>query len=180
MKDIPNIGQFAEATANRDAIHIAVAPVEAIEQLAPGQRVRLKDGKAELCEHKHEAVGVVDPYLDAMVNRGQRFWLFLFPGSVTSMRHEWTHRAFVANPPAGLPTPSEMWLREFAGRVGHDYERVLKAAGTALDRGGAWAGDEDDQERYNNEKVNLLIHAALVLGKTPPADPEDVYFSCAC
>lgn len=91
----PNLGQIPDESAKRDAVHIAVAPVTALHYLDPGERVRLtKDGKAESSPRSQEAIGIVDPYLHGPVLEGQRFWLFLFPNSVTSLRHVWTHPAF--------------------------------------------------------------------------------------
>src|SRR4029077_11817181 len=81
----------------RDAIHIAVAPVTAAVRLAPGQHVGLvREDNVEwvgLCDH---AIGVVDPFLAEAVEPGQRFWLFLYPGTITGLRHVWTHPAFTA------------------------------------------------------------------------------------
>ena len=92
----PRLGQLIDdGDRRRDAIHIAVAPVTAAEQLAPGQHVGfVQDGNLELVGASAHAIGIVDPYLTEAVEPGQRFWLFLYPGTVTSLRHIWTHPTF--------------------------------------------------------------------------------------
>ena len=94
----PALGQLiTDGDRRRDAIHIAVAPVVASARLMPGQHVGLvRDGSVELvgpCEHN---LGIVDPFLSAPVEEGQRFWLFLYPGTITGLRHVWTHPDFAA------------------------------------------------------------------------------------
>lgn len=97
----PNLGQLCDEQARRDAIHIAVAPVEAFSDLHPGDHVAIEqDGKAHLrCPSEGDKVGIVDPFLLAPVLKGERFWLFLYPGTVTSLRHVWTHPAFTIKVP---------------------------------------------------------------------------------
>jgi len=92
----PQLGQLIEdGDRRRDAIHIAVAPLTAVERLAPGQHVGLvRDDDSELVGPCERAIGVVDPFLTAAVEPGQRFWLFLYPGTITGLRHVWTHPAF--------------------------------------------------------------------------------------
>jgi hypothetical protein len=85
------MGRLITGDAGRDAVHVAIAPTTAPCELRPGQHVDAH-GNPEgpgACP-----VGVVDPFLHDPVRPGERFWLFLYPNSVTSLRHEWTHPAY--------------------------------------------------------------------------------------
>lgn len=87
----PTIGRLVSGDAGRDAVHVAVAPVTAPCELQPGQHV---DPRGNPEGSGVAPVGIVDPFLREPVRPGQRFWLFLYPNTVTSLRHEWTHPAF--------------------------------------------------------------------------------------
>lgn len=67
--------------AKRDAVHIAVIPQvnTTAQALFPSMRV---------------PGGIVDPFLTVPVNPGERYWLWMTPGSVTSLRHAWDHDLF--------------------------------------------------------------------------------------
>lgn len=95
MKDVPEVGKLLDASiVKRDAIHVAVAPLEAAMDLKPGEHVGLTDeGRAVAGV---ETIGIVDPFLEATVKEGERFYLFLYPGTITSLHHVWTAPAFEA------------------------------------------------------------------------------------
>lgn len=109
----------------RDAVHVAVIPAVAGERLDPGMRVGLdRNGAYIECVNGVDLVGLVDPFLPNAVKRGERFWLFLLPGTVTSLRHHWQHPAFAATIPADDPGPPPVKLPErFIDRVNNLPER---------------------------------------------------------
>ena len=93
----PTVGKLLDSTAGRDAIHFALAPVVAAERLLPCQRVQLDDAGRAVAGP--ESIGLVDPFLTAAVQPGERFWLFLYPGTITALRHVWVHPAFAPKVP---------------------------------------------------------------------------------
>lgn len=99
----PRLGYLIDDEEHRrDAIHIAVAPVIAGCLLNPGDAVGLigPAGDMELVGPAgNHNIGIVDPFLTAGVQPGQRFWLFLFPNTITGLRHVWQHPAFKVKPP---------------------------------------------------------------------------------
>jgi hypothetical protein len=103
----PSLGRLiTDGDRRRDAIHVAVAPVTAAERLAPGQHVGfVHAGDTELVGAVTTTIGVVDPFLREEVQPGQRFWLFMYPNTVTSLRHVWTHPAFAPRVP-GTAAPA--------------------------------------------------------------------------
>lgn len=95
------LGQLLDSTATRDAIHIAIAPVIAAHSLVPGAHVGLNEKGEAL--YTASPIGIVDPFLAAMVKAGERFYLCLYQQTVTDLRHHWQHPAF--NVSAQRPTP---------------------------------------------------------------------------
>lgn len=137
MSDL-NLGHIIkpEEQVDRDAIHVAVAPAIANEDLNPGDHVGLlfgnRAGKNASC-----SIGIVDPYLRVIVKEGDRFWLFLYPKTITNLRHHWTHPAFEAVEPATpRRSPSEQWLHEFAESNDIGYRTLMEGAA-------AWVRSQD-------------------------------------
>jgi len=108
------IGRLIAGDEGRDAVHVAIAPTAAPCELLPGQHVD-QHGKPE--GPGVVPVGIVDPFLRAPVRPGQRFWLLLYPNSVTSLRHEWTHAAFPTNSPVEVNQAIKEYLDQRKPRV---------------------------------------------------------------
>ncbi len=187
------LGKLIEGDAGRDAIHIAVAPVIAGVKLMPGDHIGFSDGGTEtVAANVSKRIGIVDPFLPKAVQPGERFFMFLYPNTITALRHVWTHPAFAAEDArVGNKEASEAWLRAFVERSNcPEYETVIAAAvGAALPSN----GDDDD---YNSASIRdgylhfsgrdasgeippeFWDHVAVVTGKKITKRPE--YFSCSC
>lgn len=110
-----NLGEILPAkTSGRDAIHIAIAPVMAGEHLEPGDHVGFIGSDRTMAyrrstlvlEDGNETLGIVDPFLKEEVRPGQKFYMCLYPRTITTLRHQWSHPAWVpvAPPPAFFQT----------------------------------------------------------------------------
>lgn len=181
------IGKIITTPRQRDAVHIAVAPMVAAELLKPGTHVGVgKDGRATR-NMRATRIGIVDPFLTKHVKEGEEFYVCLYPGSVESIRHHWTHPAFV-DEDQSTPDPriaSEAWLRQFAEEMETSYPRLMEIAEAANDGTGEWDGNvlhysgHDTPDRGYNDIQGFWYHWSVVTGKTP-SDHTRTFFSCAC
>lgn len=91
----PAVGRLLSGTEGRDAIHFALAPVRAQCRLVAGEHVGVRfDDGVYWARPDWDNVGIVDPFLREPVPAGEWCWLFLYPGTITDLRHVWRHRAF--------------------------------------------------------------------------------------
>jgi len=177
----------------RDAIHIAVIPVKARERLRPGMHVSiLHDGtNAEAygdVAGSTTAVGIVDPFLPKTVEIGQTFWLCLYQGQVTTLRHEWTHPAFPAVDKVDQQSrddraASEEWLRNYASTKIKIYEEdsdvAYKTFLEELKRNEIyWYGTDGSNVGDLEDADELKRHAEIVLGRK--IDFGEFSFHCGC
>lgn len=192
------LGKLAPDDAGRDAVHIAVIPVLAAHALQPGETVGWSDATKTTVGlgSEESSLGVVDPFLTKTVKKGQRFWLFLFPQTISSLRHVWQHPEFPDEfPPAGTVADeeraaSEQWLRQFcASSDCPDYETVMQLIRGKLPTDYPEyysSGGYIDHEymHFNGRDAHGAIpplfwhHVEKVLGRR--VDLRPTTFSCSC
>lgn len=177
------LGQLIEDGGERDAIHIAVAPVVADTRLKPGEHIGfVRDGDTSLVGRAETCIGIVDPFLKKEVRNGDSFFMFLYPNTITSLKHHWTHPAF----PAHVTTmksdkdASEAWLRAFVESADcPGYETVIAAAINGGDQ--SW-NDEylhfDGRDAHGEIPPEFWHHVEVVTGEKITKRPA--YFSCSC
>jgi hypothetical protein len=178
---LETLGQLIEEDETRDAVHIAVIPAVADQVLYPSQRVAYDSGLARV-EGKH--VGIVDPFLDLpRLHPDDRFWLFLFPRSITGLRHIWTHPDIpekVLERAIRTTNASEEIIRQHYCNE-FDYDTVMEAAEDFAKTGGfhyigmelAYATDFD---------TTFWTAFTDITGIPKPAGDEctSYFFRCAC
>jgi hypothetical protein len=157
----------------RDAVHVAVIVRVAKETLQPGQNVSAEGTIFG------EPMGIVDPFLKQPVEPGQRFWMFLYPRSITGLAHVWSHPAFPTEASATDKSRSEHWLRDYASANGPSYYTLMRSIEDVFEYGGdeyIHIGGEDAHGAIPDE---LWHHAEIVLGKKLTGE-RPKYFTCSC
>lgn len=178
------IGKLIDGRGDPDAIHIATMPVTAAETLKPGQHIGFAAGGYMVTATPPEPyvlIGIVDPFLAEDVTKGQRFFMFLYPNTITGLRHVWTHPA-VSKDGMGVGTASERWLRDFANEVDADYHEMMQVAASHCDTKERWGGDyliDGGKWEGQTTPVEFWEHFHNVTGKKPKNGPHGI-FSCSC
>lgn len=183
---LATLGTIIGAGEKRDAIHLAVEPVIAGHDLMPGNHVTIKGGVA-VNATVGQGLGIVDPFISGLIEKGERFWLVVYPRQITSLRHVWEHPSFpasgetdVVSKPRDRET-SEQWLRNFVATSDcPNYETLIAGA---ISPSHTW---DDEYLHFNDVDAHGEIppefwdHVEVVTGVTIPADRRAKYFSCYC
>jgi len=191
MDRVPKLGQLITEDQYRDAVHIAVAPVVAGMTLKPGAHIGFTDnGDAyTVVTNAKKLIGIVDPFLhEKAVYEGDRFYMFLYPNTINSLRHEWTHPEFEKEDDLAKLEPTlyklkgavaeEKWVTDFAENMGSTYEEIMAgadeylASGDYLVRGGTFEGYHIPDEFWDKYEV---IKRTKVLN-----DERGSFLSCSC
>ncbi len=190
MKDATaTIGTLLTENMERDAIHVAVIQAKSSRWLSPGEPVTLEDGYAYPCK-RGEGIGIVDPFLTQKVKREERCWILLYPRTITSLRHVWTHPDIPEEEnwkTTEKKEASEKWMRDFCDRTDcPDYEDLLEILkGEARNWTGYGASSIEEwgfviRGGYAHGEIppEFWDHAEVLTGKKFSIRPE--YFTCSC
>jgi hypothetical protein len=180
---LETLGTIIQPGQGRDAIHLAVEPVQAAIDLYPGQHVGLIDGKAGVVK---KPLGIVDPFLNNKVLKGSWFWLVVYPRQITSLRHVWSHPDFpeaeVATISPSSKAASEAWLRDFCANADcPGYDDVMEVI-TKGRYGSSYIDGEyihfNGSDAHGEIPPEFWTHVEIVTGKRFFQPPT--YFSCSC
>lgn len=147
---VATIGMLIPEDAGRDAIHLATEPVIAGERLHAGQHIGfLPDGTVGT--RATELLGIVDPFLTADIFPGNRFWLVVYPRTITSLRHVWTHPSFKSDElSAKVQEPSPY-------RVPNDIDASRSWVNN-------WLGNADAPSMTVDDLVNIMNGGTVSYG----------------
>lgn len=190
------LGKLITKQEHRDATHIAICPVIAREKLKPGQHVLLVEGSTmEVVGSETKAavglpIGIVDPFLKQTVQPGQSFWLFLYPNTVTSLRHEWEHPLFKQQTEEDRAVSklekqkkeAVEWLTNFAYKLEMSYDDLMSAAETYIKTNEYYCLEFDTPGFVYDEAKEMWGHIATATTNPfdIPNDREETFFRCAC
>lgn len=189
-----NLGKLlGPGEGSRDAIHIAIAPVIAEDILYPGQEIGLNGGNMASIE-ADKMIGIVDPFLKHSVPKGERFWLFLFPNTITSLHHVWEHPSFqpctmthyvladdtIHTTSNDSVAAAKDWIAKFAERMEITYDGLMRVAHLFVEcRHYEYMNSELYKDCWD-QFPEFWKHYATVIGKEINVHDEDVPFTCAC
>lgn len=174
---LETLGTIIDHTASRDAIHLAVEPCIAGETLSPGEDIGIVDGLAMV--HTTKPLGIVDPFLKAPVKKGERFWLIIYPRTITSLRHVWEHPSFESNrDKEDELRESEKWLINFCESNNlPEYPDVISAV-LGQDLGTSSSVHFSGRDASGEIPDEFWDHMERITGIKYNERPT--YFSCSC
>jgi hypothetical protein len=197
-----HIGSIINEPQQRDAVHMAIVPVTAMERLYPGTHVGIvqtgevpKDSDgivADALDHGLKGIGIVDPFLRNPVQKGERFWLFLYPGSIISLRHDWEHPSFhprefsekATRQVTGreklteCQTSARIWLERYAKSIDVSFEELMEATKDFLENDEYW----NQGPKFESEQLpdDFWAYWEAFTNTTVKDFKKYSFFSCSC
>ena len=201
---LDTLGMIIGPNEKRDAIHLAVENVVASQWMEPGDHINFVfDSKVHVeVVEKGKGIGIVDPFLSGPVEKGQRFWLVVYPREITSLRHVWSHPAFddeIQGEPVAETADdgriefikeldgtnqARRWIEAYADDLGLGYDELMDAAANWIgSHDGKWGGEYLNRgELLDGESTSpeFWDHYQVVTGEVVPSSTRGSFFTCSC
>jgi len=178
---VTKVGVFLNAGEGvRDAIHCAITPVIADDlESFPGEHVGIKDGNRISREYLPK-VGIIDPFLVGRVYKNNEVYLFVYPGTITSLTHYWEHPAFkptVAVSLEAVKARATEWMHWFAAQVGVTYDEVIAACNDVSEGGPGHILPYDTPDAADKYRAEMWANFEIITGVVvDPSDKNDAAF----
>ena len=176
----------------RDAVHVAVIAVTAGQYITPGSHVGFRSpsdaGEDREVFYDGEPIGIADPFIGDLIPAGARFWLYLYPRTITGLSHRWSHPAFDADSQATFCTSpaqrlaSERWIRnwiEERGGIIPRYEVLMAEAEQAFEPGYSANELYFAENASGDIPAEFWSHVEIIFGKRLQGTRPG-YFRCSC
>jgi hypothetical protein len=173
------VGRPVPEGVGRDAVHIAMVPVVTAQILSPGEHVGWVDKHEMTVGRVAQPLGIIDPYLRGSVRPHTRVFLFLYPQTITSLKHVWQHPEFpdevkvvekvveVEKIP-GDPAESEKWLRKFCKDEHLQFDLLMEAVSSPDGRAFEKHGDDGwDTDGYSCDDGYITSYGRDAYGTIP-------------
>lgn len=173
MSDV-QLGRLAPKGVDRDATHVAVVPMVAATEMEPGTHCGLVgDGQAGLTD-PDKYVGIVDPFLPHNVRKGERFYLCLYPRTVTGLRHHYLHPALDGD----SMVTSRDWIEKWAASNNIAYDELIYHAGEWVKFEAYWC----EGGRFEGQQLpdEFWEHYDRVTETQTPEERRERFFTCSC
>lgn len=172
------LGMTPPEDADRDATHVATVPMIADEDMRPGAHCGIiSEGRAG---PSAKPIGIVDPFLPKSVKAGERFYLCLYPRSVTGLRHHYLHPALDGD----SRKTSMKAIDDIADDLGVDRDELLSHADSwvASKRDDGWGSYWVDGGRFEGVYLpdDFWPHYEIVRNTKVDKEHRGNFFSCSC
>lgn len=163
----------------RDAVHIAICPAIAWAKLKPGQHVGFMDKAKNTWGPSTKNLGVVSPFLTKDLARDEKFWVLLYPDTISSLRHVWSHTEFPEEIPAQkVKSEAVLAIEQIARRLDVEYDELMDAAKRYVVYGDYWS--EGGKFEGVQLPYDFWEHYEEVTSTHVDEDDKHSFFSCSC
>ncbi len=185
---LETFGTVFDTDMPRDAVHVACISGQAQERLQPGQHVGYKNGVITTVGDK---IGIIDPFIIGPIKFGERCWIFIYPRTVTGLRHAWEHPDIKSkesdveedpkwdpSKPWESPAGAAEYIAREAINVGVSVPRLMDGARNWITTGqGMYMGE---REEWLMDEEKFWKAYETVSGQKVREDQYESFFRCAC